>query len=117
MPALAPILLSGSTSGKQIKITPVVTPGTTLHTAVSGTTSFDEIWLYAVNTSASTVTLTLEVGGTTAPDDNVIVQIPPNIGPVNVLAGLRMNGGVVVKAFASVANVIDIHGNVNRYTP
>jgi hypothetical protein len=117
MPALAPILLSGSTSGKQIKVVATVTPGTLLHTAVTGTTSFDEEWLYATNTSASTVTLTLELGGVAAPDDNVIVQIPPNIGPVNVLAGIRLNGAVVTRAFASVANVIVIHGNVNRYTP
>ena len=117
MPSLAPILLSGSTSGRQIKVVATATPGTLLHTSVAGTTSFDEQWLYAVNTSAATVTLTLELGGVTAPDDQVIVQIPPSIGPVNVLAGIRLNGAVVVRAFASVANVVDIHGNVNRYTP
>lgn len=117
MATIAPILLSGSTSGKQIKVVAIATAGTLLHTAVTGTTSFDEIWLYAVNTSASTVTLTLELGGVAAPDDNVPIQIPPNVGPVNVLAGIRMNGAVVVRAFASVASVVDIHGNVNRYTP
>lgn len=117
MATLAPVLLSGSTSGRQIKVAATATPGTVIHTAIAGTTSFDENWLYAVNTSAATVTLTLELGGVTAPDDQVIVQIPPSIGAVNVLAGIRLNGGVIVRAFASVANVVDIHGNVNRYTP
>ena len=117
MAIIAPILLSGSTSGRQIKTVAVATPGTLLHTCVAGTTSFDEIWLYAENTSATTATLTVELGGVTAPDDQIIVQIPPNIGPVNVLAGIRLNGAVVVRAFASVASVINMHGNVNRYTP
>ena len=117
MPAITPILLSGSTSGRNVKVVATATPGTLLHTAVSGTTSFDEGWLYATNTSASTVTLTVELGGVTSPDDLIIVQIPPNIGPVNVLAGIRLNGAVVIRAFASAANVIVIHGNVNRYTP
>ena len=117
MATIAPILLSGSTSGRQIKAVAVATPGTLLHTCVAGTTSFDEVWLYAVNTSASTVTLTLELGGVLAPDDQVVVQIPASIGAVNVLAGIRLNGAVVVRAFASVANVVEIHGNVNRYTP
>lgn len=117
MPAIAPILLSGSTSGRQIKAVATATPGTLLHTTVAGTTSFDEVWLYAVNTSAATVTLTVELGGVTAPDDQVIVQIPPSIGPVTVLAGVRLNGAVIIRAFAATANVIVLHGNVNRYTP
>jgi hypothetical protein len=117
MASITPILLSGSTSGRNIKTVATATPGTLLHTAVAGGTSFDEVWLYAENTSAATVTLTVEWGGVTAPDDQVIVQIPPNIGPVNVIAGIRINGAVVVRAFAATANVINMHGNVNRYVP
>jgi len=117
MATIAPILLSGSTSGRQIKTVAIATPGTLLHTCVTGTTSFDEVWLYAENTSAVSVNLTIELGGVTAPDDQIIVSIPPSIGAVNVLAGIRMNGAVVIRAFAATANVIVIHGNVNRYTP
>ena len=117
MAAINPILLSGSTSGRQIKTVATATPGTLLHTCVAGSTSFDEVWLYAENTSAASVNLTIELGGVTSPDDLIIVSIPPTIGPVNVLAGIRLNGGVVIRAFAASANVINIHGNVNRYTP
>ena len=117
MPLLTPFLLSNSTSGRQIKTVAIATPGTPLHTCIAGATSFDEIWLYAENTSATTATLTIELGGVTAPDDQIIVQIPPTIGQVNVLAGIRLNGGVLIRAFASVASVIVISGNVNRYTP
>jgi hypothetical protein len=45
-------LLSGSTNGKAIKVAETATAGTTIHTAVSGTASFDEVWLYAHNSSA-----------------------------------------------------------------
>jgi hypothetical protein len=55
-------LLSGSTDGKAIKVVQTATAGTTIHTAVSGTSDIDEIWLYAVNSSASAVKLTLEWG-------------------------------------------------------
>jgi hypothetical protein len=46
-----------------------------VHTAVAGTTAgvFDEIWIYAVNTSASSVKLTIEWGTATAADGNIEV--------------------------------------------
>jgi hypothetical protein len=116
MATITPVLLSGSTNGRNIKVAATATAGTLLHTCVSGTTSFDEVWLYAENTSAATVQLTIELGGVTSPDDHITVQIPPTIGGVNVLPGIRLNGGVLIRAFAASANVINIHGNVNRYT-
>jgi len=69
-------LLSGSTQGKQIKVVQTATAGTLIHTAVSGTTDLDEIWLYAVNSSASAVKLTIEWGEATAPDGNIEVTVP-----------------------------------------
>ena len=41
-------LLSGSTNGRPIKVAATATPGTTIHTAVTGTTDFDEVWIYNV---------------------------------------------------------------------
>ena len=54
--------LSDSTNGSPINITQIVTAGNDLHTAVTGTSDIDEIWLYASNISASEVTLTVEWG-------------------------------------------------------
>lgn len=107
-------LLSGSTNGKQIKVAATATPGTTIHTAVAGTSSLDEIWLYAINTSASSVVLTIEFGGTTSPDDTMIVTIPSKAGLMLIIPGLLLQNGLVVKAFAGTTNVIDIVGFVNR---
>lgn len=110
--------LSGSTDGKQIKVVATATAGTTIHTAVAGTTAgtFDEIWLWAVNSSTSDVKLTLEWGEATAPDGNIEVTIPAEAGYVLVVPGLILQNGMVVKAFAGTANVILINGYVNYIT-
>lgn len=108
-------LLSGSTNGKGIKVAATATAGTTIHTAVAGTSSIDEIWLYANNTSASAVKLTLEWGEATAPDGNIEISIPAEgAGMVLIAPGILLQNGLVVKAFAATANVINIFGYVNR---
>lgn len=110
--------LSGSTDGKQIKVVATATAGTTIHTAVAGTTAgtFDEIWLYAVNSSTSAVKLTIEWGEATAPDGNIEVTIQGESGYVLVVPGLILQNSLVVKAFAGTANVILINGYVNSIT-
>lgn len=107
-------LLSGSTNGKQIKVAATSTPGTTIHTAVSGTTNLDEIWIYAFNSDSSDRVLTIEWGGTTAPDDNIVVTIPFKAGLLLIVPGLVLQNALVIKAFCSTANVIDVTGFVNR---
>lgn len=108
-------LLSGSTNGKAIKVAATATAGTTIHTAVSGTSSLDEIWLYAHNSSASAVKLTLEWGEATAPDGNIEINIgAEGTGLVLVAPGLLLQNSLVVKAFAATANVITLTGYVNR---
>lgn len=114
MATYSKVLLSGSTQGKQIKVAATATPGTTIHTAVSGTTDLDEIWLYAVNSSASAVKLTIEWGEATAPDGNIEVTLAAEDGYQLVVPGLLLQNGLVVKAFAGTADVILINGYVNR---
>ena len=109
-------ILSGSTDGKAIKVDQDATAGTTIHTAVSGTSDIDEVWIYAVNSSASSVKLTIEWGDATAPDGNIEVTILPEAGLVTVIPGLLLQNSLVCKAFAGTANVILLHGYVNRIT-
>jgi len=110
--------LSGSTDGKAIKITQTATAGDTIHTAVAGTTAgtFDEIWLYAYNGHTTSVTLTIEFGGATVPDQNIVITLASKSGLTLIVPGLILQNGMVVKAFASVANVITISGWVNSIT-
>jgi hypothetical protein len=106
------VILSGSTSGKQIKVAATATAGTTIHTAHA--TSLDEIWLWAVNSSTTAVKITVEWGEATAPDGNIEVTIPGESGYLMVVPGLVLTGSLVVKAFAGTANVILINGYCNR---
>lgn len=110
--------LSGSTDGMPIKVVATATAGTTIHTAVAGTTAgtFDEIYLYAYNGHTTTVTLTIEYGGATVPDQNIIITLAAKSGLTLLVPGLILQNGLVVKAFASVANVITLSGFVNSIT-
>ena len=109
-------LLSGSTNGKGIKVVAIATAGTVIHTATSSTTAFDEIWLYAYNGHTADVVLTIEWGEATVPDGNDIITIPYKSGRFLVIDGRLLNNSLVVRAFASVANVIVIDGFVNQIT-
>ena len=109
--------LSGSTDGKGIKVVQTATAGTTIHTGPTDTTHFHEVWLYAVNSSASAVKLTIEWGEATAPDGNIELSVAAESGLVLVVPGLVLQGNataLVVKAFAATANVVVIHGYVNE---
>lgn len=110
--------LSGSTDGMPIKVVATATAGTTIHTAQAGTTdgSYDEIWLYAYNGHTTTVTLTIEYGGATVPDQNIIITLAAKAGLTLIVPGLILQNALVVKAFADVANVITLSGFVNRIT-
>jgi hypothetical protein len=115
MATYSKLLLSGSTNGKGIKVAATATAGTVIHTAVSGTSSLDEVWLYAHNTSATAVKLTLEWGGVAAPDDHIEINIgAEGTGLILVAPGILLQNGLVVRAFAGTANVINIFGYVNR---
>ena len=111
------IALSGSTNGRMIKVAATGTPGTTLHTATASTSdTFDEIWLWAVNSDSSARKLTIEFGGVAAPDDLIEVTIPAEDGLYLVVPGLTLTNSLVVRAFAATANVLSINGFVNRIT-
>lgn len=115
MAVFTKLLLSGSTNGKLIRVTGTTTgAAVTLHTAHA--TDMDEVYLEATNDSINDVILTIEFGGTTA-TDLILVKIKKGEkGMIRVVAGLPLTGGLLVKAFAAVANVINIGGWVNRIT-
>jgi len=109
-------LLSGSTNGRAIPVAATATPGTAIHTAVAGTASFDELYLWASNVTGSTATLTLEWGGVTDPGDHMVKQysIPANSAPIPIATGQVLQNSLNVKAFSGTASAINITGYVNR---
>lgn len=110
-------ILSGSTDGLPIKVVATTTPGTLIHTGSATATDLEEIWLYAFNAHTADVVLTIQYGGETAPDQNIVVSIPYNSGLFLVVPGLILKGNAtakIIKAFAATANVVTISGFVNK---
>jgi len=106
-------------TGLAVKVAATATAGTTVHTAANVATTVDEIWLYAVNSSVTDVKLTIEWGEATAPEGNIEYTVKAENGLYLIVPGLVLQGNAtpkVVKAFAGTANVILIHGYVNRIT-
>ena len=110
------LLLSGSTSGKPIPVVATTTIGTTIHTAVSGASSFDELYLWASNVTGAAATLTVEWGGATDPGNHMTkaYSISANSPPVPIATGQVLNGGLLCTAFGGTASAINITGYVNR---
>ena len=120
MATFSKVNLSGSTGGRLIKVAATATTGTTIHATGTSSSILDEIWLYAVNSDTTARKLTIEFGGTTAPDDLIELTVAAESGLVLVVPGLTLVGtgsaARTVTAFAATANVISIGGFVNRIT-
>jgi hypothetical protein len=111
-------LLSGSTSGRPIPVAAAATPGTLLHTAVAGATSYDEVYIWASNVTAVAATLTVEWGGVTDPGSHMVKGfiLAGNSAPIAIAVGQVLNGASVVRAFSATASAINVTGYVNRIT-
>ena len=106
--------LSGSTDGKGISISSTTAgSGNVIHAAVSGTTDFDEVWVYAFNSHTSSVTLNIEFGGTDS-TQRISQPIDPASGLYLVVPGFVIQNGASISAYASVASKIAIYGYANR---
>lgn len=104
--------LSGSTHGRGIKVVAVATAGTTIHTGQASTTLTDVVTLYAYNSDTTMRRVTLEWGGVTAPDDNMVFDIPPK-ATVPIVVDLIIRNSLVIRAFCDTANVVSLFGFVN----
>jgi cyanophycinase-like exopeptidase len=110
---------SGSSYGKGIKITGTSAGASvTFHTAINSGSSYDEIWLYVFNSDTASHVVTVDFGGQTVPDNNIVLTVQPKAGLVCVVPGLILGGAasLVVDAFADAANVVTMTGFVNRIT-
>lgn len=106
-------LTGGTGDGTGIKIAATTLGGaSTVHTVPAS--KEDTIRILATNNDTTSRNLTLLWGAETAIDDEITVTIPPQAGLLLVIPGLPLGAAKVVKAFASVTNVIVLHGDVNR---
>ena len=119
--AYTKMALSGAATGLGILVAstgPAGTAGTTIHTAVAGSASIDEIVLYASCMGATQTLLTLQWGSITISGavypDEIDYVITASTGLQIVCDHQIMNGGLVLTAYAATPNLIMIHGFVNR---
>ena len=115
MATYSKVLLSGSTNGRPIKVS-ATSPGTLIHTAVSGSSDIDEIYLYACNTHTSAILLTITWGGILDPDDHIEFSIPGESGLYCISPGLPLQNSLIINAHAATADKITIVGFINRIT-
>jgi len=111
--------LSGSTDGKAIKITGSDTAGAVVvHTAVAGTTNFDEIWLWAYLAATSAAAVYIEWGTHADADDLITKTIPLDDGLYLLIPGLVLQNGMTVEIFtgASAVDKVFIFGYVHHLT-
>lgn len=111
--------LSESTSGKAVNVTATGASTTLIHTTPSSSSSMDEIWLYATNSSIADITFNLLYGGTDFSNDILFEGVvEAYAGNVLICPGLIAKGdgatGFSIYGNSSVASGINIFGYVNR---
>jgi len=114
MATFSKLIFSASTNGRGVLVTATASVGTTITAAHA--TSEDEIWVWAMNQHTSSVELTLEWGDAYT-EDWIVIHVPFDAGLQQVIPGLILTGSAGLKAYASVASKITLHGYVNRITP
>lgn len=112
MASITKVIPSGSTDGAPIKIGATATAGTLFHTAAASP-ALDEVYLYLTNTDTVDRKVTIEFGGATAPDFNVVVVVPAQ-DTILAIAGVPLTNAKTAKAFAAAANVVNMFGYINR---
>lgn len=87
-----------------------------MHTATATSGDRDHITLWATNIDTVDRTITLQWGGTSTSDSIGPITLSANSGPVLVADRWHLQNGLLVRAFASSANVVNVTGKVARYT-
>jgi hypothetical protein len=118
MATFTKVPFSAQTDGQPIKVVATASTGTTIHTTGTSASIFDEVWLYAYNSSTGPIVLTVQYGGTATPDDDIKITIPSQSGLTLVVPGLILSGtgsaGNTIAAYAGTANVVTVSGYINR---
>lgn len=99
-------VLSGSSNGRPINVSATGSPGTTVHVVGSAA---ELLWLYATNRHTLEVTVTIQFGNT-ATSDYIILKIPAG-DTRPIVTGQPLQGSLTIRAFASVANVVNVSGH------
>lgn len=100
--------LSGISSGSGAGLTASTTVAT-IHVVPTTALLYDEVWIYAANTTTASVNLT--VGW---PGANITVSVPGSQGLLLVVPGLVATSTSTITATAAANSSINVFGFVNR---
>lgn len=111
--------LSESINGKAVNITATGASTTLIHTTPISSSSMDEVWLYATNSSAADITFNLLYGGTNFTNDILFEGVvEAYAGNVLICPGLIAKGdgatGFSIYGNSTSVSGINIFGYVNR---
>lgn len=113
-----PISSQTGNADRGLRLQATSSPGTTIHATGTSASVIDELWLWLFNSDTVSRIVTLQLGGTTSPDDDLVITIPPRCGRFLVLEGQPFTGtgsvATTIKGYADAADVVIVHGFVNR---
>lgn len=105
---------SASSGGTMIAVAATASPGTLLHTVPwAAGVQYQRIKVWAVNIDTVERTLTIQFGGV-ATKDQIVVKIGPQRGLVLVVPDLKLYNGLLLRAFASAANIFNVYVGVGE---
>lgn len=107
-----PGFCSEDADGEGVLISTTAAPGNLIHTATSASGSLDQVRLYASNTHAGDVLVTVQWG-----NKNHSIVIPPRQPYVLIVPGDRIKNGKTIRVFANVANVVIVKSAKDTYSP
>jgi hypothetical protein len=108
------ITLSGSDAGRHILIANTTIPGTLIHTTTSDLESYDEVWLWATNTSSADSEVYLLWGGEVLPNDLNVYNVLAKDGYKCIVPGIVLANGYSITAYSPFGSTINVVGYVNR---
>jgi hypothetical protein len=120
MATIEKVHFTNSTNNRPVLVTATASPGTNVHIVTTNASRYDEVWLYAHNTNATTnASLIVEFGSNTSAD-LIYAGIPARTGLYLIVPGIPLQGNStppMVRATSNIANSVTLSGWVNRIIP
>lgn len=121
MPTYSKLPLSQGSFGGSVTVSASAAPYTLIHTTGTSTSSIDEVYIYASNSSTADSNLTLYWGSSAVRDNILTVNVQAYGGVTLLIPGLILTGngttGSSIFTTTTFSSAVNITGYVNRITP
>lgn len=116
MATFSKLPLSGSIDGRPIRITANASASANaIHTTQAGTSSMDEVYLYAYNDTTASIQVSVLWGATVEPDCVFRTTLLSQYGRTLIADGMILRNGLTVYAYTNISgSIVNVDGFVNR---